>query len=188
MSINSDLRALRMRSPTLGDVEEIHRQIVTEKNDRGTAILAATLVENAITYAISRQNSRFAYRARKLFENNGPISTLDAKILIADCFGMLGPNTRHNLDIIKHIRNTFAHARIPITFITSEIESACHALREPPTADMNGRKWDSPREKFGASCYAISKRLLDYASRCIRVPADILDPATMVPVTPPSLP
>jgi len=188
MSVKSDLRKLRLRTPTADDIRSIAQQIIDERNDRGAAILAATLVENAITYAIKRQNGRFAYQAAKLFENDGPIGSFDAKILIAECFGMFGPTTRHNIDIIKHVRNTFAHTPIPITFDTQEIRSACDSLIEPPIADRDGRPWASARAKFVAACYAITKRTGDYAAQCVNRRADLFDPATMIPVTPEPLP
>jgi hypothetical protein len=120
----------------------MYQQIDAEKNDRGAAILTSTLVENW-------QNIRFAQQADKVFENNGPLSTFDAKILIADCLGMFGPDTRNNLNLIKEIRNTFAHARVPITFSSPEIQDACEALR--PHADiqrLGGRTWSDARNKF----------------------------------------
>jgi hypothetical protein len=188
MSINSDLQALRLRTPTLADIKEIHSQIMTEQNDRGAAILSASLVENAITYAIQRRNTRFQYHREKLFENYGPISTFDGKILIATGMGIFGSDTQFNLNIIRHLRNTFAHASVPVRFSTPEVEAACHVFRRPADEDVDGRKWGTPREKFVAACYAICKRLSDYAAGCHQVRADRLDPATMVPVTPPSLP
>jgi hypothetical protein len=186
VSIKSKLTDLTLRHPSQADIDEINRQIDAEDNDRGAAVLAVTLVENALAYAISRRDSRFSYRHKKLFQYNGLFSTLYARITLAEAMNIFGPVTNHNLDLIKHIRNVFAHASVPVKFSTPEINEACLALKAP--SDLKGKAWGTPREKYVAACYAIVSELADYASRCHRRRADILEPATMVTVTPTPLP
>jgi hypothetical protein len=186
MSIKSKLMALTLRHPSQADIDEINRQIEAEDNDRGAAVLAATLVENALAFALSRRDSRIAQRYSQLFQYNGLLSTFDARIKFAESMNIFGPLTNHNLDLIQHIRNVFAHASVPVKFSTPEINDACLALKAP--RDLKGRAWDSPREKYMAACYAITSELADYAAGCHGRRADLLDPATMVPVTPPPLP
>src|ERR1700674_3258431 len=101
MSISSALRKLRLQQPTQQHIEEIYRQIRIQKNDRGVAILAAILIDNALAYAIYRRMLGRGNYGR-LFENEGPISTFDARMLIADALGILGGTTSHNLSTIKH--------------------------------------------------------------------------------------
>jgi hypothetical protein len=186
MSIKSKLRVLTRRRPTSADIEEINRQIESENNQRGAALLAATPVENALVWAITSRIASFSSHYVKLFENEGLFSTFDSRITIAHSLYIFGSETLHNLDTVKHVTNAFAHAGVPVTFGTDEIAAACHTLRAPP--NLRGKIWDSPRNKFVTVCYAVTSDLFDYALKCRRSRADLLEPTTIVPVVPASLP
>jgi hypothetical protein len=141
-SVNAKLRALRLRRPTLAEIEEINRQAEADNNDRGASILAATMVENALVFALSR-HLRIPTNLGKLFENEGPLATFDDRVRMSLALSIFGADTHHNLETIKHVRNTFAHASAPITFATPEIAAACGALRAP--SDLHGKIWSSGR-------------------------------------------
>lgn len=115
---------------------------------------------------------RFGRQSGEYFENNGLFSTFDAEIVIAETLAVFDGETFYNLDIIKHVRNTFAHCATPIKFSTPEIADACDALKAPP--DLKGKQWTTARSKFIAATYAIS--------------VDLIDPARLIPVMPRPLP
>src|SRR5262249_17154159 len=50
------------------------------------------------------------------------------KITIAAAFEIIGKITQENLRLIRHVRNAFAHAKIPITFNTPEVSAVCADL------------------------------------------------------------
>jgi hypothetical protein len=54
-SVNAKLRAIRSRFPAMADIDEINKQIDAEQNDRGAAILAATLIDNILRYVIIKR-------------------------------------------------------------------------------------------------------------------------------------
>jgi hypothetical protein len=110
VSVKSELRTLTLRRPTSADIEEINRQIEAENNERGAALLAATLVENALAWGITNKITSFSYHYNKLFEHNGLFSTFDSRIILAHSLTIFGTETLHNLDIIKHVRNAFVFA------------------------------------------------------------------------------
>lgn len=197
MSTKTKLRDLRLRAPKPADVAEINLQIKTEHNDRGAAMLAATLLENTLRWAIFRRFVEVAYRFSRqstaYFDNNGMLSTFDAKLKFGDTLNTLGPVTLSNLDLIKHIRNTFAHSGIPITFSTPEIASACDELTPPE--GPKGQEWNSPRDKFITTCLSTATQLVDYADSIHRIKAGNSSPLEsafsvpqLIPVMPPSLP
>jgi hypothetical protein len=127
-SINAKLRDLRLRRPSREDLEEINYQTAAEDNDRGAALLITALVEGTLATAIIR-HLRINSHLGALFDNNGPLSTLEARDVFAFALGIIGVETHHNLGIVRHVRNTFAHASAPVTFATPEIAEACEALR-----------------------------------------------------------
>jgi hypothetical protein len=93
------------------DFAELERQANAEKNHRGGAILIATNLENALEHAIERRLETGPERRKELFGINAPISRFANKIIIAQALKIIGPETRQNLDIIRGIRNAFAHAK-----------------------------------------------------------------------------
>ncbi len=191
-SINKALRKLRLQRISMQYMDDFYKQINAEKNDRGAAILAATFLEGALEYAVSRALPNSAANYSKLFESEGPLNSFDSKFLLADSLGILGPLTKKNLEIIKHVRNTFAHTAIPIDFSTKEIADACIVLEllpnPKPMRVIPRLKFDTPRQKFTGVCEIIAVALIEYASKCVRVRADIIQPDLLVPVRPPALP
>jgi len=191
MSIINELRKLGRQRNGLQSLDEYYRQIDAEKNDRGAAILAVTFLEKALEYAISRcfpkrltQNNY-----RDLFDNeHAPLGTFYAKILIADSLGIFGKQTLENLNLIKHIRNTFAHAVLPIDFGTKQIVDACTSLVLPksPSTYRDKPNISTPREKFITICEDTSIALIAYSIKKIKIPAKELEPDDLMdlPVTP----
>jgi DNA-binding MltR family transcriptional regulator len=171
MSTFSALRKLRQQRASGQHWEDFYRQINADKNDRGAAILATTFLEAALENALSRSMANSAANFVEVFDNNGPLSSFDSKLLIAESLGFLGPTTKHNLTIIKHIRNTFAHAAVPIDFSTKEIVNACNVLVIPKLESWqvpSPYTFDTPRERFTSTCQRTGMELHDYASRCVR--------------------
>lgn len=185
-SVSSNLRSLTKQRPIQADWEEIARQLHEDGNDRGAAILASTLVEHALFLVIARRIPGAGLHYAKLFEDDGMFASFDARVTMASVLDVIGELTLKNLRTIKHIRNTFAHASVPVTFATREVVAACDTL----TTELAARNfaWSTPKEKFVSICSGIAESLEHYAARCHRTRADFLDPATMVPLVPATLP
>ncbi len=116
-------------------------------------------------------------------DESAPLGTLHAKILIADTLGILGKQTFQNLNLIKHIRNTFAHAVLPIDFLTKQIADACNALvlSDTPNTFRGDPRTSTPLERFVTICEDTSMDLIAYAIKNIKIPAKNLEPNTLVP-------
>ena len=91
--------------------------------------------------------------AQALFnDQNGPLSTFAAKTKIAYALGVFDAPVRDELDLIRYIRNAFAHSKEPLTFESPLIADACAQLRIP-------NKWQlahqteptTPRTRFYTS-------------------------------------
>jgi hypothetical protein len=110
------LSALSRASPTPGHRSDFIQEINQEKNDRGAAILAVTNVENILETCIVRSIIDDGRFYDKLFGFNAPISTFDNKIRIAYALEIISTQMYENLNVIRALRNAFAHSKIPITF------------------------------------------------------------------------
>lgn len=90
--------------------------------DRPSAIVASTLVEDSIQDLVltgmkKLSGPEYGY----LFLGNGPLTTFAAKIRIANALKLLSTDWAKQIELIKDIRNVFAHARFNVDFETPEI-------------------------------------------------------------------
>ena len=99
-------------------------------DDRTIAIVSATLLEHALEDAIIRRlvGDKDLLR-RKLFsgdnEREGFLGSVSAKAWLAYGLGLIGDNTRDDLNNIRAIRNVFAHAAVHVTFQSEGIAELC---------------------------------------------------------------
>jgi hypothetical protein len=81
------------------------------------AIIGAAMVEHELEQLLRQ---RFARKDNEtwaaLISDHGPLATFDQKITAGYAFRIYDDATRHNLSIVRKIRNTFAHAKKPTTF------------------------------------------------------------------------
>jgi hypothetical protein len=125
-------RITQMMSPMSPElVKALLREIDGKHGDRGPAILIATSVENALDVAIaaamklSENHSNYALRGR------GVLAEFYAKIELGKMLGIYDAETYNNLDLIRCIRNAFAHAKVALSFTTPEVEAVCSFLKLP---------------------------------------------------------
>jgi len=115
------LREITRLSPTSEEVDTLLTEIDTH-NHRAAAVLGAAFVEDALEYAIRHRFRPLSKSAlEKLFEYPGPLSSFDAKIRIGFALGLYGEIVRNDLNVIRNIRNGFAHAKKPISFDIPEV-------------------------------------------------------------------
>jgi hypothetical protein len=113
------LRSLTDRPPKAPDMTLALRQAVQqEKSDRGAALVIGPITERILRGAV-----RLAFRIdtdekllKRLFGEHGALFNIDKISQIARAINLIGPETWNNLDIIRLIRNQFAHAPSDIDF------------------------------------------------------------------------
>lgn len=82
------------------------------------AIIGALAVEHELEISIKARLRRISPTEWEnvLSDKEGPLGSLDRKIKFASYLGILDANDRANLDIIRNIRNKFAHTKRLISF------------------------------------------------------------------------
>lgn len=146
-------------------------------SDRGTAILQASALETILEDALSRVMRPLSSDDKgRIFDGQGPLSTFSAKILLGYVLGVYGPKFRHDLDLIRELRNGFAHVRHALTFDIPQISAVCEHLqipddeefRRPPLSYANlhpnplvSADVNHPRTRFTTACHTISTWLME---------------------------
>jgi hypothetical protein len=87
--------------------------------DDATVVLQATsIIDELLKFTIA---TRFRVEPSQtslaeVFEGNGPLATFSAKITLASVFAIVRGDARHDLKILRKIRNDFAHSPKRLTF------------------------------------------------------------------------
>lgn len=144
--------------------EEFYAQTRGEKNHRGAAILLAANTEVALDHAIRRIIDK--ERQSILFRSQGALSSLRNKIHFGYGLGLFGKETFDALEMIREIRNAFAHAQIPISFEMPELIEACDLLPlqkflPPHTVGVNDKDESALKglERYRSACERIGHNL-----------------------------
>ena len=132
--------------------------LIAKESDRGSAVMAAALVENALMVcACSRLANPSPETVKSWFEDhNAPFATFSAKIKLGRALGIYEAQMEKRLTVIKDIRNAFAHASRPLDFSDPTVADAVLQLNISPKR-YKGRK---DRVVFWSACLAVSRSLI----------------------------
>lgn len=129
------------------------------QTDRMTALLGAAIIEHALQVALM---SKFVPLGKTDHSNvfdgagNGTLGSLSNKTRLGHALGLFGPQTRADIDIIRNVRNVFAHAlSTRVAFKHDDVASECKKLR---TVGVYNYEKD-PRTRFVGAVLTISDGL-----------------------------
>jgi hypothetical protein len=127
-----------------------------DESDRGCAIVGASFVEDrleALLRAVCRSDEESITQAvDPLFDSYGPFATFSGKIQAAFALRLIDRRLKGQLDLIRRMRNNFAHDQGPLSFevgpcrdrLRALIETVVEEVRQgsgsvPPFPDVGGR-------------------------------------------------
>lgn len=113
-----------------------------KESDRGCALVSAAYLENEIAAILEgffvKQGSK---ATEALFDFNGPVGTFSAKIKMAVALGLIPLEISVALDVLRRLRNDFAHLHEPLTFETARIKQRVeNLLPSLPTTEQTTRQ------------------------------------------------
>jgi DNA-binding MltR family transcriptional regulator len=106
-----------------------------QESDRGAALLGAAMIDDCLRKIIVD----FLIDKKKVVEDlvdggYAPLSTFSARAKIVYCLGLISQCEYFNIDIIRAVRNKFAHQLHGLTFNDSEIVKLCRKLKYEKSA------------------------------------------------------
>jgi len=130
------LKNLSKRPLSPDDIRTIAQTLATH-SDREAAIVGAAMLESALEDLF---RARFVVLTPTeddaIFAGHGPLSTMSAKIMMAQALNLFSSNVKNDLGTIVKIRNTFAHGQSNFTMDEHAITQACRSLRMKNEADL----------------------------------------------------
>jgi DNA-binding MltR family transcriptional regulator len=104
-----------------------------------------------------------------MFRPDGALGTFASRIKIAYLMGLIDKPTKADLDLIRKIRNEFAHIRQDVRFTAPTVKARCSELQVAKAYEQGSWAIRSYREKFLFSCYFLSDIFLQQANEEKRV-------------------
>jgi hypothetical protein len=136
----------------------------TKQTDRGTALVVAAWVDDAMLTALIVIFHRDEKLAKRLLQIDGPLGSFAARISVAYLLDVITPSLFHDLEVIRAIRNKFAHVRESLRFTSQPIKDRCKSLAGAMYYEIGtGEKIRSPRERFLISSFLATHYLLSYS-------------------------
>lgn len=132
------------------------------ESDRGAAILSGSFAEHALG-----QYLKFRIRdkkvADKLFDAMGPLSSFSQRISIAYAFDLISSAQYKDFEIIRKVRNHFAHHPLDTTFNTNDIKQLCTSLSmfKETAFEQSPKPGERHRVAYLLTCGILCGRLLD---------------------------
>ncbi len=125
--------------------------ILTKESDRGCALFAAAFLDQALLEYLTNRLVASKGKTRDSFYNGtGPLATFSARINMAYFLGGISAPTKSDLNIIRKIRNEFAHSVEVNSFNEKTIADKCKSLkRSYHESDVE------PRMHFTAASYGL---------------------------------
>lgn len=99
-----------------------------QKDERSIALIGGTFCEMALEQILKAFLPDDEKDVQKLFEFNQPLGSFSNKISMAFCLGLIDKLIRRDLDLIRKIRNKFAHD-LYASFANHQISQWCRELK-----------------------------------------------------------
>lgn len=102
------------------------------ESDRGAAVLSAIWIEELLTRKFKKLFSKGDSKVRKtLYKYNGPFSSFSSKITAAYCLGWMEQDTYDDINLVRTIRNKFAHDLHGRSLECAEITTLINRFKTP---------------------------------------------------------
>ena len=154
------------REPFQPEDRDAHIAEMLTGGDRPSALVGCAILDANLKLAIGARLVMWSAEAERslFYDNDAPMSSFSAKIKFGRALGIYGPKVHSWLDVIRRIRNTFAHSVRPLTFSNDYIEKECLLLPEMALNKSDSHSGIHPmRERYIAICFNVSFKLEEYA-------------------------
>ena len=153
---------MHMETEHLLDINSLRKAMTrfTRQGDRGTALVAAAWLDDAMEARIRAACRPNKATVDEMLRPDGPLGSFSARIKLAFLFDLIEPMVKKDLDLIRRIRNEFAHKRHNLTFVSNVIRNRCDELHGAKAFRLGVVPLRSPKQKFLFTVYFLAAYLL----------------------------
>lgn len=151
------------------------KDLLTEANresDRAAALLYAANIDNRLRTMLENYLIDDPKRVKELMKR-GPLSSFGLRIQFSYALGLVTDDERNDLDMIREVRNDFAHEEQGWSFAHSEVIKWCDKLRLPSLMEaaggLNGFDLTNMRNRYALACLWLSASIQLRATEMLRI-------------------
>jgi hypothetical protein len=116
--------------------------------DRAAGIVGATILESRLGDRLKRETADFKIKERvtlheRMFTHSGPLGSFSARINLGFMLKIYGEQAWRDLDVIRGIRNDFAHLTGIGSFDTNTVKDRCANLKACETQFSEHKKGEN---------------------------------------------
>ncbi|MFW1774137.1 transcriptional regulator [Acinetobacter seifertii] len=119
-----------------------------KESDRGATLSAAAVLEDRLEEIIKTFLQDCKSSVRLLDGFNAPIGTFSSKILLAHALGLIQDDEFQQIELLRKIRNNFAHTWEYLDFKSDSIKCLVFTLPYMGPRDIEQKCRDEPRQYF----------------------------------------
>jgi len=115
----------------LESIEAINAALAAE-SDRAQIIILSAWIDESLKVKLLNEFGKGNSKARRaLFSNNGPFATFSAKVNVAYCAGWIAADMYHDIQVLRKLRNEFAHRYNPVSLNDEKYRTLLESLQVP---------------------------------------------------------
>ena len=150
----SELPNAKRGSPSKASLEVAQMLLHQQESDRGCVIFGTASLEDELESLLRAYSRKDPPTVKEvvdpLFKGYGPLSTFSGKIQVAYALGLISPHVYKTLNLIRRLRNSFAHEKAAVSFQSPKYISLFRAvLNSAPPVSSDQRLNDFLPEDFG---------------------------------------
>jgi len=134
-----------------------------QETDRAAAVLGAAYLDRALEHLLRKRLLGGNKLKDELLNTDKPLGSFSARIKVAFAVGSLHKAAYHDLEIIRRIRNEFAHQTMGFSFQRPEIVSRCEQLQLPVWFSQIGLPATDSRIRFNYAVTILATLLIPAA-------------------------
>ena len=117
-----------MRLTDVHDLSSFVRELQRE-TDRGLPLVGAALIDDRLTETLRSFFCEGCVSDKLLDEANSPLSTFSARVQACYALGLIDDFEYAEIELIRKVRNEFAHSKHGTSFQSDKMKGLCSTLR-----------------------------------------------------------
>jgi hypothetical protein len=165
--------------PSEDDLAHLRELVFDTSDDRAAVLVAGAMVDNLLAYCLL-MTFRFGVNPdvveNLLYGDSGALNNMSAKVKVLYALGIIDDDLRRELELLREIRNIFAHTSHRISFSDATIAAKIAHLQIALSDEKSG-PMASGGGKFAflASTNVCMRTLMETANRVVMDKAEHLE-------------
>lgn len=126
------LQKITEANPLLGELAAQFfqfRTLLNSESDRASALMAAAFLDDQLRMLLEANLVQDKKVLLRILDQRGPLATFSSRIDMAYAMGLIGKRTLLDLNLLRKIRNEFAHTAGTLSFDSPKVSAWCSQLQ-----------------------------------------------------------